>query len=307
MNNHPISDPLSEGTEPHSITGLDLTDPVRLAESVQYVCRDLTQILTYFAGNAQFNSIESTHHIRKKLKFFRAFIKLIKLYHPDEFVMRVNILLRDYGRIFSGLRDAHVRSLMMDELISPPELQLSAEWLQQLKDIIRNDINHIESGLFEPKNKFLEFAEELEKNELIKKYMVLKKPDPEWVINTFRRSFEKSSFTYQQAFSLGEAEFMHEWRKRLKDVQYQFELILKNLSPVMHESYFTVELLCNHLGRYNDLDMLQDWLKQTASSDIRQSAESSILDDYLTQQSDELYHEIKSLGQHLNDSFIFKR
>lgn len=307
MNNHLNSSPIAGGSEPYSITGFDLSKPDRLAKSVQHVSRDLNQILIYFAGNAQINTIESTHQIRKKLKFYRAFIKLLRMYHPEEFVSQVNTMLRDYGRIFSGLRDAHVRSLMVDELNNSPENRLSNNWLQQLKDKNQLEINQIESGLFEPKNRFLLFADEMEQNELLKKYTLLKNPDPEWVFNTFRRSFEKSSSTYQQAFSLADPVFMHEWRKRLKDVQYQFELILKNLSPVSHESYYTVELLCNHLGRYNDLDMFQDWLNQPASSDIHQSTESSILDDYLTQQSRELYLEIKSLGQHLYGSFIFER
>ena len=292
-----MSEQPSGTAEPLSISELSLNNPVLLSRSVKKVCEDLLGFLITFAENASDTPVESTHQIRKKLKFFRAFVKLLKPYHSMEKVKEVNILLRDFGRIFSDLRDAHVRALMIDEFQNDPSFGHSLSDLQALDKRNKNEIKQLETGLFEPQNRFLHFAGELKQSEVLKEYLNISNPDPESIIDTFRDGFEKSANAYQLAFESNDPDHMHEWRKRLKDVQYQFELILINLSNPLLESYNSVVLLCDHLGRYNDLDMFFHWLAQI-DHDFQSNADSTI-GHKLKVQIDELYPIIKRLGEEL--------
>ena len=292
-----MSEQPSGTTEPLSISELDLSDPILLSSSVNKVYKDLLEILISLAGNASETTVESTHQTRKKLKFFRAFVKLLKPFHSTEKLKQVNIQLRDFGRHFSDLRDAHVRDLMIEEFRNEPSFSQSLLELQSFDKQNKNEIIQIESGLFEPQNRFLHFAKELEQSKLLKNYMNISNPEPEVVLDSLRDSFQKSAIAYQIAFESNDPGQMHEWRKRLKDVQYQFELILKSLSKPLHESYNSVDELCDHLGRYNDLDMFYQWLAQ-----IDNQTEISV-DTYtgrrVKDQIDELYPLIKRLGLQL--------
>lgn len=292
-----MSEQPSGTTKPLSISELNLSDPILLSRSLNRVYKDLLEILIPFAGNASETPLESTHQTRKKLKFFRAFVKLLKPYHSREKAKEVNILLRDFGRIFSDLRDAHVRALMIDEFHNDPSFGHLRSYLKALDKRNKNEITQLETGLFEPQNRFLQFAGELEQSKILKEYLNISNPDPESIIDTFRDGFEKSANAYQLAFESNDPDHMHEWRKRLKDVQYQFELILINLSNPLLESYNSVVLLCDHLGRYNDLDMFFHWLAQI-DHDVQSKADSTI-GHKLKEQIDELYPIIKRLGEEL--------
>lgn len=298
----------------YSISDLDLKNPVQLSRSVTQVHNDLVTILTFFARHAMNTPVESTHQIRKKLKFFRAFVKLLKPFHSEEFFIRTNIMLRDFGRLFTELRDAHVRSMMLEEFLShpglntyninQPDLNTSGLLLQKLDELNQKEIDQLEADLFEPENIFLNFADELEQNELLEHYGSIVDPDPKLVLDSLRISYEKCALSYHLAIESGGAKQLHEWRKRLKDVQYQFELLLKHLSEMQAETYTSVVILCDHLGRVNDIDMLHHWLDEV-QPDI-QTPSVSGLSQYLSNLIDKLHAKIKDHGIDLYKRPIFK-
>lgn len=291
-------------TEPLSISDLDLREANLLSTSVLRVYNELLEILIHFAGRASATPVESTHQLRKKLKFFRAFVKLLKPYHSTEDLKQANFVLRDFGRQFSDLRDAHVRGLMIEEFRNEAIFRQADSYIQRLDKHNRQEISQIEPTLFEPRNRFLQFSSELEQSKILMNYFHLDHPKPKSVLNSFKDSFQKSALAFQNAFQSDDPSLMHEWRKRLKDVQYQFELLLANLPDQLRTSYNFVVVLCDNLGRYNDLDMFHHWLAQ-----FHQEAyvsNQSITLKFIELQMDELYEEIKHRGENLYKKLPFE-
>jgi len=183
------------------------------------------------------------------------------LKEPEETEM-VNLFLRDSGRIFSNLRDAHVRQVLIQELnhqfTNKPYLRI----LQELQEHNRSNIKETEYSLLTEKNDFLAFKDLIENENQLIEYFSLDNSVPSQILAVFTMSYTKSSHAYKNSVDSTDPNLLHEWRKRLKDVQYQFELIFDHLNPEIQKHYLTIQDLCNVLGEINDLEMIIRWISE---------------------------------------------
>ncbi|MEX0945398.1 MAG: CHAD domain-containing protein [Balneolaceae bacterium] len=278
------------------ISELDLTSDYELQQSSYQVYKEIVGVIQYYADSAQDSTVESTHQIRKKLKFFRAYVKLLKPFHDPLQVQSANILLRDYGREFSKLRDAHVRALLLKEFSMDERFLKVQDPIQRV--LVKNEqiTQDLESFVTDEKKCFSNLNEDLQNQEIIEHYFTLKLPQPDLILKRISESYDKSYEAFKAGISDHQPVLMHEWRKRLKDVQYQLELILHNLSGKMLHTTNNVQLLCDYLGRYNDLEMLIHWIE--TCNDIE--SENSLV-HHLMQLKDELQSETSESGKLLYD------
>ena len=92
-------------------------------------------------------AVEVTHELRKGLKRIRALVKLIRHKQPDEIYSETNVVLRDWGRIFSDLRDAHVRTDVLGQLSEFTKLKTLKSDLIRLSGINRMEISALNASL----------------------------------------------------------------------------------------------------------------------------------------------------------------
>lgn len=255
--------------------------------------------MVYFADSADKNIVESTHQIRKKLKFFRAFVKLLKSLNDPKESNEVNVALRDFGKEFSLMRDARVRRLMLDELTNGAINSSFKSILFQLIDINETVINRLEQSMLREQNQFLNFKISLIQNIQINRYFVLNDPDPSAVLTLLSSSYMKSFNAFNATKGNLDPNLLHEWRKRLKDVQYQFELIFGNLNPDIQMLYLKIQDLCNILGKLNDWDMMNHWISMNRDKLSPKNSHQSIFFDELTTRHETFLKNAISSGDEL--------
>ncbi|TVR15396.1 MAG: CHAD domain-containing protein [Balneolaceae bacterium] len=205
------------------------------------------------------NLVETTHQSRKKLKLFRAFAKLIKPARNDADYKIANFLLRDWGRVFSDLRDAHVRRILMHDLHINPDYEDEKYVVEELLKRNRAEITTLEKNTLHSIDEFTLLEKNLKQNPEISHYFS-KPADINLVIKGFQTSFLKSKEAFYFAFTSADAEDVHEWRKRAKDIQYQTELLMPATEKDDILRFHTqISDICEHLGNANDMHMLYVW------------------------------------------------
>ncbi len=277
------------------IPGLILSKQSNIQNSIHETFQSITGILNSYANSASVNPVESTHQIRKKLKLFRAFAKLLKGCSDQDSYVAVNTFLRDLGREFSELRDAHVRNAQLQELIIQQAYPGFQELMKELINLNSFDVKQIENELLVNNNRFLWFSNQLNTNESLVRYFSGLDLSDEKILVSFSDTFEKSRLAFQSGFIIPDSEQMHEWRKRMKDVQYQTELLAGDENAAAISFYHTVVLLCDYLGEMNDLHMLASWALQQ-NNDLKHADK---LDEWINEtkyRNNELQHEAENLG-----------
>jgi len=142
--------------------------------------------------------------------------------------------------------------------------------------------------------------DQLKSSTLIHDFFEYLQAEPDLVKAGFAESYLNSKEAFQNGVTNQDSEQMHEWRKRLKDVQYQMELLIAGSQNLGQSNYPEVVNLCEKLGALNDLNMLIEWVKN-----IPDSTTVSETHEFLTElryQSKTLQKETVELGTVLYDS-----
>ena len=226
----------------------------------------VVELLSYTA-TAKNQPVEATHQTRKKLKLLRAFAKLIKPARKSDDYNSVNILFRDWGRVFSDLRDTHVRDLMLREFAQNSEYREEVYLIDHLINLNNVELSVLESASLYRADEFSTLEENLRNNPLIRKYFSDHANTP-LILEGYNNSYLKSRYAFRSAFTNHNPEDIHEWRKRAKDLQYQTELLMSAESDEnLMNLHANIAEICDALGAANDLHMLQSWIDEIAKSD----------------------------------------
>lgn len=187
-------------------------------------------------------------------------MKLLKGLKQSEETSAVNLILRDVGRNFSELRDAHVRQLLLFELKNHSNNAPYQTIFEQLEKLNQSAIKHTEHSMLVEEKEFLALKEFWENNDKLNTYFLIHNSDPQKTVEEFSQSYLKSFNAFTVSIESLDPNLLHEWRKRLKDVQYQFELLYDNLNRDIQKYYLLIQELCNVLGELNDYDMMNRWI-----------------------------------------------
>ncbi|WP_234572638.1 CHAD domain-containing protein [Rhodohalobacter sp. 614A] len=253
-----------------------------LSDQLSAVFKNIKDEISGFAEQAPENIVESVHLIRKRFKLLRAFVKLTQFCSEGDQYKQINILFRDCGRLISDCRDVHVRGLLLDEFRQTKTDRPYFSYLKKLIELNNNQTTEIENQLLSGTSVFDELIADLN-SEPVLNYFFSLKPDAESLITGYARCYQKSYRAFHSELTNHEADLLHEWRKRTKDLQYQLELMTESVPVDLPPSLEEVSELCEVLGRINDLFMLSDWIKTHRSSKNR----SALLE--------EIHHELESL------------
>ncbi len=263
--------------------------------SINRLCITLyTQLENYFeqiAEQSEKDIVNATHQARKTLKSYRAFIKLMRTCLQTEDWKSANYLLRDLGKEFSEMRDAHVRGMLLSEL----NKNLKSRILQKFIEENRNQTEKIEKVLLSQPNQFNELSRQIREsailNKLFKQTLIRKKCIIESFSITFLKSYE--AFTGSQQIKTEEA--FHEWRKRLKDLLNQIKLFRPERDLVDNKQFIRIDTLCEEMGMLNDMAMLKEWIEDEVSKYEKETESAGIL-TFLDKKINSFQHRITESG-----------
>jgi len=255
------------------------------------IFKNTKQEIKQLADEAPDQLVESVHLIRKRLKFLRALVKLTQFCSNEHNYKPSNYILRDTGRTVSECRDAHVRGMLLEEF---SENELTKNLVDELAEINNSITKKIESNLLSGRPVFDEIITEISSVEL-NDYFESIDPDANCLIDGLALGYKKSYHAFHSELKSHEADLLHEWRKRTKDLQYQLEALLSSFPDQVPITYDDVCALCEKLGRINDLFMFLEWLDSIEDS-VEAKNQISDLKNILNQELKILEEQADTMG-----------
>lgn len=215
-------------------------------------------------GQAELGPDEAAHDARKRTKKVRALLRLARTELGDGAYRRENRELRDAARLLSPVRDAWVLVEALDDLITPPDEDLSPEAVAAFRAVLTGEHRELQTGQ-ERDGALTQAAEAYER--VLARIDRWPLKDRGWaslddgVEDTFRRGRQAMN----RARSKGRGDDFHEWRKQVKYLRHQFTLLREVWPEVLEAMEDTADELGERLGADHDLAVLRDRVKTEQS------------------------------------------
>ena len=203
--------------------------------------------------------VESTHLTRKRLKLLRAFLKLLNKCGGEDSLKQLNATFRNWGQSISELRDIHVHRMIILDTPTDYFKKLDSNVLDKILEIANQQVELLENRLVFEDEIFKNLEHQIYNHFSLRTFIKSNYFDSECILEGYKISYRKSYRAFKQAESSKLPEPFHEWRKRLKDVQYQSALLRSNQNQI-NITASEVERLCEALGKDQDMNNFIHWM-----------------------------------------------
>lgn len=202
----------------------------------------------------------SVHAARKNLKKLRGALRLVRTELGEDLYRVENQRYRDVGRLLSQSRDAEVKASTLQALRERFEgefpADIGAAWLTALereRDEIAEQISDGDAGalIAEATAAIADGREEISA-------WPMKRDSWKLVEAGLLRSYRGARRAMKRTRSDPEAENVHEWRKRVKDLWYQLRILHNAWPSVISETAEQAHQLAELLGDHHDLAVLAE-------------------------------------------------
>ena len=245
-------------------------------------------------------SDEDVHKARRSLKKARAALRMLRPGIPDAQYRSLNTTLRDAARPLSQVRDSKV---LLDTLHGLEErygepahsLKLAGfkQVLNQERTALAHQVTAAKTGALAHSRRMLR-----ESLQVIARLPVGKKDHWMTFGEGLRRVYRKARRAMAEAHQKQEAATFHEWRKEVKYLRYELELLEPLWPGVIGELADQAHKLSDYLGDEHDLTVLGEAV--TAKRDlIRDEASQSALLALIAKRQRELREKALLLGPRL--------
>lgn len=202
---------------------------------------------------------EAVHQVRKRLKKNRAVIRLVRYSLGEKTFDRENRYFRDLGRELAGLRDGevtietldnlstHFSNLVQPESFTDIRRELRVDYRQEYQNTVNNDV------LISVKHELKNVRERVEG-------WKLKSDDWSSIDKSFKRVYKRGYKDLHQAKAEPTAENLHEWRKRVKYLRYQLNILSPMWSALIKQWVDLTHDLTDYLGEDHDLAVLREFV-----------------------------------------------
>lgn len=239
---------------------------------------------------------KGVHEARKGFKQVRGVIRLIRYQLGDKLYRDENQVFRDAGRPLSAVRDADVLIETLDGLIRHFEDQVNEESFQKLRRELVSRRKKIRKQILVRDGvmpKVARSAREAKKR--IKQWSNF---DENWKFlgKGIRQVYDRGKQEMQRSLSNGSDENLHEWRKSVKYLRYQLEILEGIWPPVIGNTATELHKLADALGTDHDLAVLRNLVHEECA-DFCEGTEKELLLGLIHQRRMELQDEAKFIGQ----------
>ncbi len=201
--------------------------------------------------------LEAVHEVRKRIKALRALLRLVRPTMASSDYRRCADTLREAARHLGAARDAHVKVNALAALAHHFKQELAPRSFHQIRAVLTADCRQEQSSLSEkgaPKTV----------GRILKRlaggFTALRLRRAGWraLAPGIKRSYRAGRCGYQLAREAGTPEHFHEWRKRVKDLYYQLELLCPIWPEQMTAAENELKQLGECLGDDHDLFLLTE-------------------------------------------------
>ncbi|HEV3364548.1 MAG TPA: CHAD domain-containing protein [Acidimicrobiia bacterium] len=237
--------------------------PAAVTKAAETQLRKTVEGLT---GQTELDPDDAAHDARKRTKKVRALLRLARPELGDKVYRRENRALRDAARLLSPVRDAWVLIETLDDLVIPPDEELSPEAVAAFRALLTAEHRALQTGQ-EKDGAALQAA--LAYEQVLARVSRWPLNDHGWaslddgVGAVFRRGRDAMA----RARAKGRADDFHEWRKQVKYLRHQFGLLRGVWPDVLEAMEDTADDLGERLGTDHDLAVLRERLESESVLD----------------------------------------
>lgn len=202
---------------------------------------------------------EAVHQARKRLKKTRAVIRLVRDRLSKQTYKQENARFRDLGRVLSNLRDSSVQIETLDRLTTHFADTVEPEAFVNIRRELRVDYRReyqrvLDAGaIASVKNQLKDIKIDLE-------HWAIKSDGWKALDSNIKRVYKRGYQALDQAKSEPTAESLHDWRKRVKYLRHQLEILRPIWSKLIQEWVDQTHDLSDYLGEDHDLAVLQKYI-----------------------------------------------
>lgn len=231
----------------------------------------------------------AVHAARKRLKRIRALVRLVREELGEETFNRENAAFRDAGGNLSEARDAAVLVATLDSLksaVDPAPFAAARKKLLARRRAVSKRVLQAGSALESVAAQIETARQRVADWRIDRDGWDALKPGLKHIYSQARAAYECAEVG-------GEAELFHEWRKRVKDLWHQSELLEALWPEVMKGLADQFHALADILGEEHDLSVLQSVLEAEA---LARAEEVSAVAQAAASKRAQKQRQAKSLG-----------
>jgi CHAD domain-containing protein len=219
--------------------------------------KQLRKTVEELTGQGDLGPDEAAHDARKRTKKLRALLRLTRPELGDKTYRRENRALRDAARLLSPVRDAWVLVEALDDLVTPPDENLSPEAVAGFRAVLAAEHRELQTGL-EEGGALGQAAEAYEQVLARVSRWPLKDHGWDSLDDGVEGVFRGGRQAMARARTGGRADDFHEWRKQVKYLRHQFGLLRRVWPDVLEAMEDTADELGERLGADHDLAVLRE-------------------------------------------------
>lgn len=231
------------------------------------VRRLLLEQIDYAVTSLQAPDVDKgVHEARKSMKRIRAVLRLVRGSIKEKVYKRENRFFRDVARTLSGARDSYVLVKTLDALIADFGDQLSEEIAAPIRDHLLEAYREKERELLGEQSAVLEKAvRKLEESK--ERIESLAFDDRGFAVfaDGLQRIYSDGRDEMTHAYETLSVEAFHEWRKSVKYLWHQVEVLTPAWEQVLAPYAEEMHELADYLGDDHDYAVLKEQLLEIPS------------------------------------------
>jgi CHAD domain-containing protein len=253
---------------------LTLKKDERVPQGVRrIVCKRIDKVLKTMGRKTRALDDKAVHNARQRFKEIRGVLRLVRSELGEKSFRRENRTFRDAGRPLSAVRDAKVLVDSLDGLIAHFDGRVSHLRLANLRRELIDRRRASRKQVFETDRAVPKIVRDIQAaKERVNKWPLHKRG---WraIEGGLEKVYRRGRRATQAARADPSDAALHEWRKRVKDLRYELELLQavwpETIKPLAEEAHHLTDLL----GDDHDLAVLRLVAEQHSNGESSVDAE----------------------------------
>jgi CHAD domain-containing protein len=226
--------------------------------NIKRVYTELLDQCIYRLTNSYGKSHSAVHETRKCFKKMRALFRLVRYEIGEDIYQAYNIFFREEGRKISALRDVNVLIETLDDLKNTYQDTLSDDVFTGIRANLLRKKHALSKKLLYRKKVLQKIFARLEEAEAYLPPLHIQNDDFSVFREGLSRVYKKGSKGLATVYAERSVRNFHDWRKRMKYLRYQTDLLSPAWPSVMSLQEKELHHLTDILGNHHDLSVLED-------------------------------------------------
>jgi CHAD domain-containing protein len=268
-----------------------------LRKNLRRIVRNrMDAILEELTGASKDSRDEIVHEVRKSFKKIRAVLRLVRPVIGEKVYRRENICFRDAARPLTEVRDARILIETLDKLLEHFQEHIAGRSFGDVRKALQDNLRAVRKRVLDVHNAFVVVAETVSQaRERVKGWTDV--PDQWSSLGEGLKDICRQARTaFRDTAADPSVAKLHEWRKQVKYLRYQIEVLQPLWPERMEELATEADRMGDLLGDDHDLAVLRQMLTRDPRP-VADGGEGEALLALIDRRRAELEQEVLLLGE----------